>query len=72
MGLTAVVWKEGKSYVSLCPQLDVSSFASTEKKAVENLKEAVTLYIETAKELKLPLPGKASHKKLVLPLKLAH
>ena len=53
--LTAVVWKEGKDYISLCPQLDVSSFGNTRKKAVENLKEAAALYIESAKTFNLPV-----------------
>ena len=51
--LTAVVWKENKNYVSLCPELDVSSYGPTRRKAVDNLKEAVLLYLETAKELNL-------------------
>ncbi|VVC02848.1 Uncharacterised protein [Candidatus Burarchaeum australiense] len=71
LGLTAVIWKEGKHYVSLCPQIDVSSFGLTKAEAMENLKEAASLYLEAAKQLKLPLPAKASYKKLVLPLKLA-
>ena len=49
--LMAIVWKEGRRYVSLCPQLDVSSFGSTKKQALEKLKEAALLYIETANEL---------------------
>ena len=71
LGLTAVIWKEGKHYVSLCPQLDVSSFGSTKAEAVENLKEAASLYLESAKQVKLPLPASVVYKKFVLPLKLA-
>lgn len=41
---TAVIWKEEDQFVSLCPQLDVSSFGSTQKEALENLKDAVTLF----------------------------
>ena len=70
--LTAVVWKEGGNYVSLCPQMDVSSFGSTKKEAVDNLKEAVTLYIEAANKLKIKLPSATTYQKLVLPLNLAH
>jgi predicted RNase H-like HicB family nuclease len=50
---TAVVWKEGKSYVSKCPELGVASCGDTFEEATNNLKEAVELYIENARELNL-------------------
>jgi predicted RNase H-like HicB family nuclease len=50
---TAVVWKERKSYVSKCPELGVASCGDTFEEAVNNLKEAVELYIENAKELNI-------------------
>ena len=50
---TAVVWREGKSYVSKCPELGVASCGDTIEEATNNLKEAVELYIENAKELNL-------------------
>jgi len=50
---TAVVWKEEKGYVSKCPELGVASCGDTFEEAVNNLKEAVELYIENAKELNL-------------------
>jgi len=40
------VWKEGKHYVAQCLNVDVSSFGGTEKKALQNLKEALALYLE--------------------------
>ena len=43
---TAIVWKEGKSYVSKCPELGVASCGDT-------FEEAIELYIENAKELNL-------------------
>ena len=49
--LTAMVWKEGDQYVSKCPELEVASCGDTIEEALENLKEAVELYIENAKEL---------------------
>jgi len=52
-GYTAVVWREGKSYVSKCPELGVASCGDTFEEATNNLKEAVELYIENAKELNL-------------------
>jgi predicted RNase H-like HicB family nuclease len=50
---TAVVWKEKKGFVSKCPELGVASCGDTFEEAVNNLKEAVELYIENAKELNL-------------------
>ena len=50
---TAVVWSEGKSYVSRFPELGVASCGDTFEEATDNLKEAVELYIENAKELNL-------------------
>ena len=49
--LTALVWKEGDQYVSKCPELEVASCGDTIEEALENLKEAVELYLENAKEL---------------------
>lgn len=34
-------------YVSHCPQLDIFSQGTTEKEAIENLKEAITLFLES-------------------------
>jgi len=48
---TAIVWKEEKGYVSKCPELGVASCGDTFEEAVKNLKEAVELYIENAREL---------------------
>ena len=50
---TAVVWREGESYVSKCPELGVASCGDTIEEATNNLEEAVELYIENAKELNL-------------------
>lgn len=50
---TAVVWKEKKGFVSKCPELGVASCGDTFEEAVNNLKEAVELYIENAKEIGL-------------------
>ena len=46
MQLSAVVRKEGKLYVSWCPELDVASQGKSIKSALANLKEAVELYLE--------------------------
>jgi predicted RNase H-like HicB family nuclease len=41
-----VVYQEGKYYVSQCLNVDVSSFGETAQEAIDNLKEAVELYLE--------------------------
>ncbi len=50
---TAVVWKETEGFVSKCPELGVASCGDTFEEAVSNLKEAVQLYLDNAKELGL-------------------
>jgi predicted RNase H-like HicB family nuclease len=42
--LKSVVWKEGDYYISQCLEVDVSSFGKTQKKALENLQDALELY----------------------------
>ena len=54
--LTSIIWKEGDVYVSKCPELEVASAGDTQEEALENLKEAVELYIENAKVLAIPDP----------------
>ena len=49
--VTAVIWQEDDVYVSKCPELEVASAGNTPQEALENLKEAVELYIENAKIL---------------------
>ena len=51
--LSAIIHKEGKWYVSLCPELDVASQGRTIEEAVKNLQEAVELYLED-EDIKLP------------------
>lgn len=51
--LTAVLWEEDGVYVSKCPELGVASCGDTPDEALVNLKEAVELYLENAKELGL-------------------
>lgn len=49
--VTAVIWQEDDVYVSKCPELEVASAGDTLQEALENLKEAVELYIGNAKAL---------------------
>jgi len=46
--LTAFIEREGNSYVSLCPQLDIASQGDTVQEARENLREALELFFEAA------------------------
>ncbi len=40
------IFKEGNRYVSVCPELNVSSYGDTPEEARESLKEAVSLFLE--------------------------
>ncbi len=51
--VTAVIWKEGKRYVSKCPELGVASYGATPEKARVALTEALELYMSNAKKLGL-------------------
>ena len=51
--LTSVIWKEKEGYVSNCSELGVASTGDTVEEALKNLKEAVELYLENAKKLKI-------------------
>ncbi|MGB9714815.1 MAG: type II toxin-antitoxin system HicB family antitoxin [Thermodesulfovibrionales bacterium] len=51
---TGIVYRDGESYSSLCPELDVASQGDTKEEAEKALLEAVTLYLETAFESNLP------------------
>jgi len=44
--LTASVWPEEDGFVSQCVEYDVSSCGDTEEEALDNLIEAVELYLE--------------------------
>ena len=46
--LTAIIEREGKGYVSLCPELDIASQGDTIDEARKNLQEALELFFETA------------------------
>ena len=48
---TAVIWQEAEGYVSKCPELGVASCGENFDEALNNLKEAVDLFLENAIEL---------------------
>jgi len=53
INFTFVIWKEGKYYVAQCLNIDISSFGNTRIGALNNLKEAVGLYLEDI-SIKIP------------------
>lgn len=46
--LTAIIEREGDGYVALCPELDIASQGDNIEQARENLREALTLFFESA------------------------
>jgi len=46
MQFSAVITREGKYYVAFCPELDIASQGESIEESLENLKEAVLLYLE--------------------------
>lgn len=51
---TGIVWKEGKEYSALCPELDIASQGKTAQEARQMLLEAAALHLEGAFEDGLP------------------
>ena len=46
--LTCIIEREGDSYVSLCPQIDIASQGNSVEEARKNLVEAIALFFEIA------------------------
>lgn len=46
--LTAIIEREDKIYVALCPEVDIASQGSTIEEAKKNLQEALELFFECA------------------------
>jgi len=46
--LTCIIEREGDSYVSLCPQIDIASQGNSVEEARNNLIEAIELFFEMA------------------------
>ena len=42
---TASVWREGKWYVAQCLEVDIASLGRSERAALKNLADALTLHI---------------------------
>jgi predicted RNase H-like HicB family nuclease len=49
--LTAVIWREGKRYVSRCPEIGVASYGKTPTAARQALQEAAELWLSNARQL---------------------
>ena len=49
--VSAIIWQEDDVYVSKSPELEVASAGDTQEEALENLKEAIELYLENAKAM---------------------
>lgn len=48
---TTQIFKEGRIFVAHTPELDISSCGGTKAKALNNLKHAVSLFLEEAEKL---------------------
>lgn len=48
--LTAIIEREGDSYVALCPEVDTAGQGGLVNKARANLKDALDLFLETASD----------------------
>lgn len=57
--LTAIIEREGRDYVALCPEFDITSQGKSVEEAKNNLQEALELFFETAdpKEIEDRLHG---------------
>ena len=49
--LAAIVWEEEGTYISKCPEIDVSSAGDTADEALANLTKAIKLWLVNAREL---------------------
>lgn len=49
--LTTKIWKSGNHYVAYVPELEVASQGKTREQAEARIKEAVSLFLGTAKKL---------------------
>ncbi len=55
--LTAVIWEENDGFVSVCPEVGVTSCGDSVEDAARMLEGAVALYVENAGELGLMNEG---------------
>jgi predicted RNase H-like HicB family nuclease len=48
--LSITIWEEDGVYVSKCVELEVASCGDTQKEALENIREAIDIYLKNALE----------------------
>jgi predicted RNase H-like HicB family nuclease len=48
--LTAIIEREGETYVALCPELDIASQGDSVETARANLREALELFFQCASQ----------------------
>ncbi len=53
INLKNIVWKEGKDYVSWNINTGISSFGTTKQEALQALREALELYFEDVRPIKV-------------------
>ena len=53
--LTAIIEREGKWYVALCLETDIASQGHSEEEALNNLREALELFFETASDAEIEI-----------------
>jgi len=53
--LTAIMEREGESYIALCPEFDIASQGDTIEEARSNLAEALSLFFETARPTEIDI-----------------
>jgi len=55
LNFSSIVWREEDLYVAWCPDLDIASQGKSIEESLENLKEAIELYLEDEEDRKKPL-----------------
>ena len=50
---TALIWEEDEVFISKCLEIEVASAGKSPQEALENLREAIELWLENAKKLGL-------------------
>ena len=65
---TNQIWEEGGVYISKCVDIEVASYGDTPKEALDNLREAIDLWLKNAEFLGIltdALPSKTSSEKFI-------
>jgi len=55
--LNIVTWKEDKLFIAKFLEIELASQGKTQKEAIKNLKEALSLYLEEEDPSKLQIPS---------------